>query len=76
MSSSSGKKPQQNELRRSNLGAASQDGVELNASSSGLPAVGEDKHPVPEGNRPGWEQDGTDADPDKPIDKFLARQQD
>jgi len=69
-----GKKPQQPELRRSDLGGTSQDGAELNADSTALPAKGNDHHPVPEGNKPGWQQGEHGSDPDKPIDKFLARE--
>lgn len=69
-----GKNPQQPELRRSELGATSQNSAEIKANTDALDAYGEDKHPVPEGNRPGWQHGDTGDDPDRPVEKFRDRE--
>lgn len=48
-----GKQPQQPELRRSEQGATVQDSAKAKADNRNFDRA---KHPVPPGNRPGWQQ--------------------
>ena len=47
-------KPQQNELRRSGLGATDQSSAEVKAELDGDPGSTGATGPVPPGNQPGW----------------------
>jgi len=47
-------KPQQNELRRSGLGATDQSSAEVKAELDGDPGATGNTGPVPPGNQPGW----------------------
>ena len=47
-------KPQQNELRRSGLGATDQSSAEIKPEAGDPPETKGNTGPVPPGNQPGW----------------------
>ncbi len=60
-------KPQQPELRRSDLGSTSQDGSEIRAGDKATSASNEALGPVPADNQPGHHPEHEQDKPEPPI---------